>query len=128
VAEFAGAAYGSQTTQLDVRGEVILARGLFVHERGAEVLLVVVAEDGDDGGVVRDFVLGSQGREEVAPGRDAHGEAKIEGQFLRHEDGVAVGNGDDFVEILKLDDFGHEFVGDALNAVLAHFTAGGQRG
>jgi hypothetical protein len=37
---------------------------------------------------------------------------------LGHVDGVAVGNGDDFVEILEFDDFRNEFVGDALDAVL----------
>src|SRR5208283_3243572 len=128
VAEFAGAAYGSQATQLDVRGEVVLAHRLFVHERGAEVFLVVVAEDGDDGGVMRDFVLGAQSREEIAPGRDAHGKAKIGSQLLRHQDSVAVGNGDDLVELLELDDCRHEFVGDALDAVVADFAAGAQRG
>jgi len=31
VAELAGAAYGSQTMQFDVRSEVVFARGFFVH-------------------------------------------------------------------------------------------------
>ena len=58
MAELAGAAHGAQAAQFDVRCEVILAHRLLVHQRGAEVFLVVVREDGDDRGVVRDFVLG----------------------------------------------------------------------
>jgi len=49
VAELAGTANGSQTKQLDVRRKVFFAHRFFVHERGAQILLVVVAEDGDDG-------------------------------------------------------------------------------
>jgi len=125
VAELAGAADRPQTKQVDMRREVVFAHRLIVHERGAQVFLIVVAEDGDDGGVWRDFVLGAQSGEEVAARRDPHSQAKIKGELLRHEDGIAIGDGDDLVEILELDDLGHEFVGDALDAVVTDFAAGG---
>ncbi len=89
MAELAGAADRTQTKQFDVRREVVFAHRLVVHERGAQVFLIVVAEDGDDGGVRRDFVLGAQSGEEVAARRDPHSQAKIKGELLRHEDGVA---------------------------------------
>ena len=65
MAELAGTANGSQTKQLDVRRKVFFAHRFFVHQRGAQILLVVVAEDGDDGSVWRDFALSAQGRTAV---------------------------------------------------------------
>jgi len=67
VAELAGAADRTQTKQFDVRREVVFAHRLVVHERGAQVFLIVVAEDGDDGGVRRDFVLGAQAARKLQP-------------------------------------------------------------
>jgi len=75
VAELAGVGDGSQAEQLDVGREVVFAHGLAVHESGAQILLVVVAENGDDGSVWRDFVLGAQSGKEVAARRDPHGRA-----------------------------------------------------
>ena len=95
VAELAGAADRTQPKQLDVRREVVLAHRLVVHERGAQVFLVVVAENSNDGGVWRDFVLGAQSGKQVAAGRDSHDYAKIESELLRREEGIAVANGEE---------------------------------
>ena len=128
MAEFAGAANGGDTEKFDLRSEIAGTRGFFAHQRGAEIFLVVVAEDGYDGGVSTQFLLRQDRGQKIAPRGNPHREPQRKCQLLRHEDGIAIGNGEDFVEFVEADNSRNEFVGDALDAVIADFAAGGEGG
>src|SRR5690242_2281938 len=126
-AEFAGAADRSDAQQFDARRQILRPRRFLAQQSGAEIFLVVIAEDGYDAGFRPEFFLSFDGSNKIAAGGDAHRESQGERQFLRHQDSVAIGHGEDVVEFLKTHNFGNEFIGDSLNSVMAHLASGGER-
>src|SRR5689334_6282599 len=126
-AEFAGAADSSDAQQFDARRQILRPRRFLAQQSGAQIFLVVVAEDGYDTGFRSQFFLSFDGCNKIAAGRDAHRESQGERQFLRHQDSIAIGYGEDVVEFLKTHNLGNEFVGDSLNSVMAHLASGGKR-
>ena len=92
--------------QFNFRRKVAVFQRLATQQVGAEVFLVVVGEDSDDNRVRAHTFLHHEGGEEVCAGGDADGEAKPGGEALGHEDGVAVADGDHFVECVEGEDSG----------------------
>ena len=128
LAEGTFALKGFKAEQVDVRGEEVFFYRLVSKEVGAQIFFVAVGEDGGDGGVGSQVILGLHSGEKIAARGDADSEAEARREFLRHKDGVAVGDGQDAVERAELHYRGNEFVRDALYAVLTDFMSGGEGG
>jgi len=92
--------------------------GLVTQEVGAEVLLVVVSEDGGNNGIVTKFVLRLHVGQKVGTRADADCDAQLGSQSLSHQDAVAVADGDHGAEVVELEDGGDELVGDTLDAMV----------
>ena len=116
------AAHGEQ---LDIRRDKPASGCFGAHQIGGEVFLVVVAEDGNDGAVFTEPVLSECRTEKIRAGGNADSHTEIAGQFLGHDNGIPVVNGNDIIEKRKIDDGRNEFIGDTLYPVAAHLAAGG---
>src|SRR5699024_2854852 len=96
---------------------------------GGDVALAEVRDDDDDrlalglraGG---DLQRGLQ----VRAGRNAAEDALLRGELTGHRDGVLVGDGDDLVEDVAVEDLRHEVGAEALDLVRAGLVLGEQRG
>src|SRR5688572_24049761 len=73
---------------------------------------------------MRDFQRPEQIRARAYSNRDA----QLAGETLRHHEGVAVPHVEDAAQLAQLDDGGHEFIADALDAMAADLVAGAQSG
>ena len=98
---------------------------LLAEQVRAQVLLIVVGQDRDHDRIRPELVLDHQGAQDVRPGRDADGHPDLGGQLLGHDDGIAVVDRDDRVELGQVDDGRDELVADALDAVLADLVPRG---
>ena len=68
-------------------------------------------------------VLSLQRCVKIAARGDPDGKAETRREFLCHQDGVAIGDGQHAIEGTEVHDGGDELVGNALNAVTTRFAS-----
>lgn len=107
----------AEAAEVDLPCSVLGLDGFVAQQIGAEVLLVGVAEDRHDHGVVSEFVLHGERGEEVGAARDADAEPQVGRELLRHEDRVTVVDSDDAIEFGEMHDGRDELVADTLDAM-----------
>ena len=94
---------------------------LLPQQISAQVFLVAISKNRHHDCVFFQFVLHFQRGDEVRARRDTNRKPEIRGEFLRHQDRIAIVNGNDMVQLIQMHYSRDEFVRDTLDAMLAHF-------
>src|SRR5262245_34186011 len=96
---------------------------LRLEDLGGEIALAGVAEDGDHRLARAELARDAEGSTGVRTGGDSDQDSLLAGQAARVVGGFVVGNGDDVVVDVGVEDLGNEARTDPLNAVEAGIAA-----
>jgi hypothetical protein len=126
VARLAGASDRTNAKQFDLPASIFRFHRFLIRQRGPQVLLVVVAEDRHYHRVGTHHFLRANG-EEIASRGKPHGQPQCVGQLLRHQNRIAIVNGDHLTQFFELNNRGCELVLNPLNPVATRLAARTQR-